>query len=274
MSFRRRCSVLALASVFLASGLSAAAASATRPSVASAVAPAATDVEAAEQRVIELINARRAKKGLRALRLDPRVARVARARSQDMIDRHYFSHRDPDGKYARQHLAHARIRFSRVSEIIAWDQGTDLQAAAGKVVQAWMSDSVHRHEVLSTTHNYLGAGVATDGHTIMWTVISITGPDRTDPTARITSVVLDGDVATVRWKGHDPRLVVGTAGIRDYDLARRHPGGAWQTVRDDTRNVSTTSAAHEGTEFRVRARDDAGNVGPWSDPVAATSGMA
>ena len=156
-----------------------------------------------------------------------------------------------------------------MSEIIAWNRGSDLLAAAEDAVGMWMDSSVHRREILSTTHNYFGAGVATDGSTIKWTVISITGPDRTDPVARITSVERTGDSAVVRWTGYDPRLVVGTAGLRDYDLARRHPGGAWVIVRDNTTKVSTTTAAQEGTEFRVRARDKAGNVGDWSAPVAA-----
>jgi uncharacterized protein YkwD len=282
MSSPRRSPVLALVAALVASGIFAAATSAveasaspaTQPFVASAAAPGAPEIEAAEQRVIDRINVRRDRKGLRPLRLDPRVAAVARARSQDMIDRDYFSHQDPDGKYARQHLERAHIRFSRVSEIIAWNGGTDLLAGADAVVRMWMGDAVHRHEVMSTTHNYLGAGVATDGRTVKWTVISITGPDRTDPTARVTSVALDGATATVLWQGHDPRLVVATAGIRDYDLARRDPGGAWETVLNDTTEVSGRSAAREGTEFRVRARDKAGNVGPWSVPVAAAPAPA
>ena len=248
MSPLRRSPILALVAALVTSGLFAAVTSAAQPSaplvaepsVSSAAAPATTDIEAAEQRVIERINVRRDRKGLRPLLLDPRVAKVARARSQDMIDRDYFSHQDPDGKYARQHLERARIRFSRVSEIIAWNGASDLLAGADEVVRMWMGDAVHRHEVMSTTHNYLGAGVATDGRTVKWTVISITGPDRTDPTARVTSVVLDGAAATVHWHGHDPRLVVATAGIRDYDLARRDPGGAWETVLNDTTKVSAT----------------------------------
>ena len=271
VSLLRRSSIFALASIFGVSILCASVAAASGTATTAAAASSATAVDVAEQRVVGLINQRRDQKGLRALQLDPRVAAVARARSQDMIDRHYFSHRDPDGKFARQHLEHARIRFTRASEIIAWDQGTDLQAAAADIVRMWMGDSVHRHEVMSTTHNYLGAGVATDGHTVMWTVISITGPDRTDPTTRITSIALNAGEATLSWHGHDPRLVVGTAGVHDYDLARRDPGGAWTMVLNDTRSVSATVAANEGTEFRVRARDNAGNVGPWSVPATATS---
>jgi uncharacterized protein YkwD len=268
MPVLRRASLLVVA-VALAASVAAVPAASAAGATGSSSATAVTDVEAAEQLLVELINERRDRKGLRPLRLDTRLARIARARSEDMIERDYFSHKDPDGKYARNFLTRARIKFSRVSEIIAWNRGSDVLAAAEHALEMWMDSSVHRREILSKTHNYLGAGVATDGGAIKWTVVSITGPDRTDPVARITSVALTGDAAMVRWTGSDPRLVVGTSGLRDYDLARRHPGGAWAIVRDNTTRVSTTSAAREGTEYRVRARDKAGNVSTWSDPVAA-----
>ena len=60
-------------------------------------------------------------------------------------------------------------------------------------------------------------------------------------------------------------------GKNRFRLARRQPGGSWQTVRDNTSHRSTTSAAREGTEFRVRSRDRAGNTSAWSEPVAANS---
>ncbi len=132
-----------------------------------------------------------------------------------------------------------------------------------------MSDSIHRHEVLSKTHNYFGAGVATNGHKVIWTVDSITGPDRTDPTARVTGVAGSDGHWTVAWTGSDPRLVTGTAGLRDYDLGRRLPDGAWTTIRTHTTAVRATTTGPPGTGFRVRARDKAGNVGAWSSIVTA-----
>ena len=158
-----------------------------------------------------------------------------------------------------------------MSEIIAWNRGSDLLAAAEHAIEMWMDSSVHRREILSTTHNYLGAGVATDGRTIKWTVILHHRARPHGSVARMTSVVRTGDEAVVRWTGYDPRLVAGTAGVRDYDLARRHPGGDWVIVRDDTTQLSTTSVARDGTEYRVRARDRAGNVGDWSTPMAAVT---
>ncbi len=232
-----------------------------------AAAGATPEVAAAEQAVIDAVNAKRTKRGLRALRLDPRIAKLARARSQDMIDRDYFAHTDPDGRTISDLLRRARIRFSRSSEMIAWTQSQDLEAAAASVVEMWMGDSIHRHEVLSKTHDYFGAGVATSGRKVIWTVDSITGPDRTDPTARITGFTGTDGHWTVTWKGSDPRLVTGTAGLRDYDLGRRLPDGMWAAIRTHTTAVQATTSGPPGTQFRVRARDKAGNVGAWSSIV-------
>ena len=57
-----------------------------------------------------------------------------------------------------------------------------------------------------------------------------------------------------------------TAGVRWYDLARRKPGGSWATIRSQTTRTSLTYTSTVGAEyeFRVRARDAAGNVGNWS----------
>ena len=136
----------------------------------------------------------------------------------------------------------------------------------------WMDSSVHRHEILSTTHNYFGAGVATDGRTIKWTVISITGPDRTDP------------VAQDHLGGAHRRLMPWFAGaarthaswwapraLRDYDLARRHPGGDMghrpRRHDQDEHHLDRRPGGHRVSECaRVTS---AGNVGDWSAPVSA-----
>src|SRR3954453_16345679 len=51
----------------------------------------------AEAQVLALVNAERAAAGCRALVADPALAAVARAHSQDMRDRGFFSHQNPDG---------------------------------------------------------------------------------------------------------------------------------------------------------------------------------
>jgi len=208
------------------------------------------------------------------------VAGVARAESRDMIERNYFDHRDRQGRYADDHLRRAGIDFSRVGEIIAWGRGDDLLRSADEAVSLWMHSAVHKRQIL-TDNVYFGAGVATDGRTWKWTVIFITAPDRTPPSSRFTSTESLGTESaeaggagelTLRWTGYDPLLVKGTAGLRGFDLERRVPEGVWQRIRTVTTSRSYTTQQPPGTtfEFRLRARDDRGNIERWSAPVTLT----
>jgi uncharacterized protein YkwD len=235
--------------------------------------PTAAELDAAEARVEALINRRRDTRGKRPFRVDPRLERLARAKSEDMVERDYFDHRDLKGHYASYHLKRAGVRYSRVGEIIAWGQGDDLLASADEAVDLWMHSAPHKKLILGGT-NYFGAGVATDGRSWKWTVIFITGRDRTDPRASFTTTRVDGSTVTVKRTGSDPTLVTGTAGLRGFDVDRREPGGAWKRVRNASTSRSYVRVHSPGKtfEFRVRARDKAGNIGDWTEPVALTIG--
>jgi hypothetical protein len=237
-----------------------------------AAAPTTAELDAAEARVEQLINQKRAARDKRLFRADGRVATVARRKSQDMVDRHYFDHADRQGHYADFHLRRAGVRFSRVGEIIAWGRGSDLLASADEAVDIWMHSAVHRRQIL-TNNNYFGAGLAIEGSTWKWTVIFVTSPDHTAPRARFTSATAEATDIRVRWTGYDPLLVVGTTGLRGYDLQRREPEGAWTLIRRLTTMTSYSASAAPGLtyEYRVRARDRAGNVGLWTTPVTVTT---
>ncbi len=237
--------------------------------------PTAAQLRAAGTRVLQLINHERDAFGLRHFRMDGRIRTVAQARSQDMVDRAYFAHQDPDGKWPWDHLNDARISYYEAGEIIAWNMTSPIDDAAATAVSQWMhSTQGHREQVLSTDHNYAGVGVATDGVRSIWTVIFIQGPDRTPPSASLTkaSSAAGSRTISLAWSGSDPLLVARTAGVASYDLARRKPGGAWSIIRAATtkRSVALTAARGSRFEFRVRARDAAGNVGPWSAAKAVT----
>ena len=69
---------------------------------------------------------------------------------------------------------------------------------------------------------------------------------------------------TLRWSGGDPQLQVMTAGLRYFQVQRRRVGGTWHSwaVTTATRRSVTWLKAYD-REVRVRARDRAGNWGPW-----------
>lgn len=67
-----------------------------------------------EKKIHTLINKERAKKGLKPLLWDGSLHRIARKYSQDMVQRNFFSHDDPDGRtfYDRYKAARFECRIT------------------------------------------------------------------------------------------------------------------------------------------------------------------
>lgn len=104
-----------------------------------------------EEEVVRLVNEERAKEGLAPLEIDETAMSLARAKSQDMVDRDYFSHEDPsDGSYMYKQLS---TYFYTAGENIAWGQRTP-----EAVVEAWMKSEGHRANILSENFEYIGVG--------------------------------------------------------------------------------------------------------------------
>lgn len=238
------------------------------PSAALGAAPTSAQLRDAESLVVTRINEERATKGLLPLRTDHRIQAVAQARSADMVAHHYFAHVDLDGKAPWDHLDAAGITWWESGEIIALNGISPIRDAARGAVSQWMHSKGHRDLIMSSTFNYAGAGVAMDGGTSYWTVVFIKGPDRSAPKASLTSVssARGSRAAKVRWTGADRRLATMTSGLASYDVQRRRHGGSWVIVRTRLRGTSATVRGSKGVryQFRVRARDAAGNVGDWS----------
>ncbi len=107
-----------------------------------------------------------------------------------------------------------------------------------------------------------------------WTAVFIKGPDHTDPwvapRAPVFGIPVDG-VRTVglAWDAGDRRLQVLTSGLRDVELQRRTDGGAWVSLGWTTAETSRrTAVVGRRYDYRWRARDNAGNVGDWSNPIS------
>lgn len=100
-----------------------------------------------------LLNQERAANGAGALQCDAKAVLVARAHSQDMCDRHYFSHTTPEGKSPWDRLKEGGVSFSAAGENIAWGQTTPQQ-----VHNAWMSSSGHKKNMLNPSWVRVGIG--------------------------------------------------------------------------------------------------------------------
>jgi uncharacterized protein YkwD len=242
------------------------------PAVVSATAAS----DAAEAELIRLINKDRADAGLVPYRSYSLLNTIAYKRSYDMATKHYFSHRQPDGRTAFDMIDATSITWYSAAEDIAWNNYGDYQGSAIMANNQWMGSSAHRAAILSTSYNYVGVGLAVDssnGHR-MWTALFLKKPDHTGGWASFNTVndtaAADTTVAstsprtvTVSWKGGDVRLNTLTAGFDHYQVRKRTDDNPW--IIRSTTTASRTFTAYPGHRYSwgIRACDRRGNCGSW-----------
>ena len=117
----------------------------------------ADTVAAYEQEVFDLVNQIREENGLEPFVYNETLAETARAHSQDMIDRDFFDHYNPDGKSPFDRMRDNGLSFSMAAENIAAGQRTP-----GEVVESWMNSEGHRANILGNCEE-LGVGLALGG---------------------------------------------------------------------------------------------------------------
>ena len=127
---------------------------ATRPPVMNGSAPSGGGRELGG-----LINAERSARGLKPLQPDRTLDAAAQAHADDMVANRYFSHTAPDGSTPLMRMRRAGFYACYAAENIA--QG---QISASATVRSWMGSPGHRKNVLSTSPQMYGVGVA-DGPT-------------------------------------------------------------------------------------------------------------
>ncbi|XXM71070.1 SafA/ExsA family spore coat assembly protein [Lysinibacillus sphaericus] len=108
--------------------------------------------------VVKLVNAERVKAGLQPLKENWELSRVARYKSQDMIDKNYFSHTSPTYGSPFQMMKDFGISYQAAGENIAAGQRTPAE-----VVEAWMNSEGHRKNILSSTYTEIGVGYVKGG---------------------------------------------------------------------------------------------------------------
>jgi len=118
-----------------------------------------------EGELINLINAERSSRGLGTLNQSSILMQVAEAHSQDMHDRDFFDHVNPDSLGPGERLTNAGYNWSAQGENIGCGQSTP-QA----IFDSWMSSAVHREIVLSVTYTEVGVGYVAGGTCVhYWT---------------------------------------------------------------------------------------------------------
>ncbi|ELY47948.1 CAP domain-containing protein [Natronorubrum bangense] len=136
-----------------------------------------------EQYIHEGINEERTTRGLEALEFDEDLQEIARGHSEDMAERGYFSHTDPEGNaFADRYAEHGyecraytdggtyyiggeNIAYTYVDQPVQTDSGdvvrhtTERELADG-LVEQWMNSDEHRENILADHWNNEGIGIA------------------------------------------------------------------------------------------------------------------
>lgn len=127
--------------------------------------PNIDSVKALENEVIRLVNVERSKNGLAPLTANWQLSRIARYKSKDMANLHYFSHTSPTYGSPFTMIQSFGIKFSSAGENIAMGQN-----GPTSVMNAWMNSPGHRSNILSPSYTEIGVGFATSSNgTCYWT---------------------------------------------------------------------------------------------------------
>lgn len=141
--------------------VAASAAPASEPAAPSAPSPAAVanPMTPRETAMFDALNERRVAAGLPALRFDPALLPIARARSGDMATRNYFSHTTPEGGTVQDLVYAAGLSYTWVNEILARNNYPEDQTL-GVAVNAFMNSPAHRAHVLHPVYYRAAVGEA------------------------------------------------------------------------------------------------------------------
>lgn len=212
------------------------------------------------------INQAREQRGLAPLQADPRLWTIANERAGRLAGIGILSHAAAGS--IPEDLGIRGVRWYGYGEVIGYASGSTGEAA-NAILRMWAASSEHWPLLMSADYNYLGVGlVYRPGSSVTYaSVIMTESPDRTAARAAVAGALVAGDDIRWSWRGWDPPLQTRTSGLRDFTVQLRTDRGTWVTIgsglTSTTRSTPNRVPRH-WYGLRVRARDGAGNVGPWS----------
>jgi uncharacterized protein YkwD len=107
------------------------------------------------QEIVERTNDIRRGRGLASLRVDDRLARAARAHSEDLARRDDGGHLGGDGSLPDVRAGRTGYAWTFIAENVAVGQ-----QAASQVVAQWMDSPEHRSNIVSREAIHVGVGYA------------------------------------------------------------------------------------------------------------------
>ena len=105
-----------------------------------------------ETKMLEYINNERAKAGVGPLQMDINLAKVAKLKSQDMVDKNYFSHTSPTYGSPFEMMNSFGIKYRTTGKYCR--DSTMLKAHT-----ALMNSEGHRNNILNPNYTHIGIGI-------------------------------------------------------------------------------------------------------------------
>lgn len=117
-----------------------------------------------EKKMLDMVNAERKKEGLKPLKADLELRKVARKHSEDMLARSYFSHYTPEKKSPFDRINDAEVTFITAGENLSLAPNLKLAH------EGLMNSPGHRANILHPSFGRLGIGILSGGrHGLMIT---------------------------------------------------------------------------------------------------------
>lgn len=124
-----------------------------------------------EQQMINLVNKERQKNDLPGLQAELEVTRVARVKSQDIVENNYFSHNSPNYGSPFDMMKSFGIDYLHAGENLAGNSSVD------NAHTALMNSSGHRKNILSPDYTHIGIGIKpSDKYGYVYTQMFISKP--------------------------------------------------------------------------------------------------
>jgi len=123
-----------------------------------------------ENAVAALINGYRTASGLNAIAYEPTLTYIAKLRSQDLMDRNYFSHYTPEGTTVFNLFKANGVQYKIGGENLG--QATPEKIGSPEAfLNAWQNSPDHNANMLRNGYNYIGVGMADNGDRIVVTTV-------------------------------------------------------------------------------------------------------
>ncbi len=123
-----------------------------------------------ENAVAALINNYRVSNGLNALAYNESLTYVSKLRSQDLMDRNYFSHYTPEGTNVFDLFRANGINFKMGGENLAQAMPASIGTPEA-FLNAWSNSPAHNANMLRVGYNSIGVGMVENGDRIVVTTV-------------------------------------------------------------------------------------------------------